>query len=272
MPAETFVIELVHQGLSRQRQFGADTVHHQRGLPRSAPILLSRLPGEPGAPTAVWEGSAVVAGGGAATFPAYGRGVAAGYRVRLTDGSLARPDLLTRVEVMIQYEARQDENIVNLRDVSLGTGLRPGVVAVGLATLTGPAPVGGVKVRLRSTDPSALAVPAEITVPAGNVAASFPAEALKPTGPVPPRLTASTLDGVNRHALVPVAAAPPALTKSVIVGGEGTTFAVALGRPPASPAGPRPEPRIYLTHTPAGSPDEPAGPAPGTRCTCSGRT
>ncbi len=173
--------------------------------------------------------------------------MAAGYRLELVDQGLSRPDLLTRVEVHIQYEARQDPAIVNLKTASLTGGLVPGGVASGMVELTGPAPAAGVKVRLRSSDPSVVSVPTEITVPAGKATATFAAQVLAASGPVPPRLTASTLDGVNRHALLPVRkpAVPP---KAVVIGPadqEATAYAVAVGRMATGPAAPRPTATVF---------------------------
>lgn len=250
-PPEQHEVDLVHQGLARQRQLQADTVHQQRGLPRGSRIAMERV-GE----SAVWEGLVDVDKVGTANFPAYGRGVAAGYRLELVNQNLSRPDLLTRVEVQIQYEARQDKAIVNMRAASLSGGLVPGSAASGLVELTGPAPQGGVKVRLRSSDPSTVSVPGEITVPAGQSTATFAAQVLKASGPVPPRLTASTLDGVNRHALVTVPKPAAPVASSATVAPDGTTYAVTLGRrAQTTPGTPPPGPTIYVTHTLAPDPD-----------------
>jgi hypothetical protein len=45
--------------------------------------------------------------------------VAAGYRLQLLDSSRAAPARMTRVEVLVHYEAFQDAAIVNLRSVTL---------------------------------------------------------------------------------------------------------------------------------------------------------
>ncbi len=258
-PSDLLLVRLVHEGLSRQQQLDADIVHYQRSLPRVVELDLVRQ-----GDTAIWQGAVSAAVSGALRFPALGRGVAAGYRLELGNQLASKPELLRKVEVRIQYDARQAEGTVNLRSVALSSGLRDGVAASGIIELTGVAPAGGTKVRLRSTDPATLKVPAEITVPGGATSATFSVEVLKPTGPIPPTLTASTLDGVSRHAIVSVPKAAKPLKSAVTVDGEGSAFAVALSRPPlASPTGPRSEPTLFVTHSPVNTPDAPAGEGPG---------
>jgi hypothetical protein len=52
--------------------------------------------------------------------------------------------------------------------------------AVYSVTLTEPAPAGGATIELASSDPGALAVPDQVTVPAGQLSATFTARALRP--------------------------------------------------------------------------------------------
>src|SRR5262249_38284355 len=132
----------------------------------------------------------------APNFPAYGRGLAAGWRFSLDDAVGAN---IRQIDLALKYESLQDSARVNLKRVEMATvGLRAGATVSGQVTLTGEAPAGGLTVQLSSTDPSVLLVPATVTVPAGSASTTFVATALQASGPRPPVLTVRTPDGVSR--------------------------------------------------------------------------
>lgn len=148
---------------------------------------------------------------------------------------------MTNLEVHINYQARQPSGTANLRAVTLTTALRVGATASALVRLSAPAPAPGFVVKLTSSDPSALAVPGQVLVPAGEVAVTAPVQVLKATSGVPPTLTAATADGVTRRALAPVSKKEPLVARSAVLGTlDGATYAVAVGRFPTG--GPRPGP------------------------------
>ncbi len=249
-PDQTFQIDLRHSGLGRQRQLGSGAEHSSVALPQSMSITMARQVDSDDVPLATWKGRVSVndpptpgqSADPRARFPAYGRGVAAGYRLTLTDWNGAAPARLTRIELGIDYEALQPPGTVNLSSVTLTGALRVGVTAVGRVRLTGPAPAGGTKVTLASSDPAALALPAAVVVPAGGAEVTFPVQVLKATGPVPPTLTAATADGVSRRASAPVSRAPALTASSRVLGsGPASTYPVAVVRVspgPKQPAAP----------------------------------
>jgi DNA-binding beta-propeller fold protein YncE len=97
-------------------------------------------------------------------------------------------------------------------------------------------------------------------VSAGATAVTAPVQVLKTTGPIPPTLTAATLDGVTRRALAPVSNAEPLVAKSAVLGtADGATYAVAVGRFPTGPGGPRPTPTVLVSRTAPFFPEEPIG-------------
>ncbi len=102
--------------------------------------------------------------------------------------------------------------------------------------LSGAAPVGGVKVAVSSSDPSAI-TPSAVVVPAGQLSVSFTVQ----TSPVSAQKIASilcTLNGVTKASTLTIT--PPSLVSlsinpSNIVGGNGTNGVVTLSGP--APAG-----------------------------------
>ncbi len=265
-PDQTFQIDLRHSGLGRQLELGSGTEHVAVALPQSMSITMQREPDQDGQPLATWKGRVSVndpPGPGQsadprARFPAYGRGVAGGYRLTLTDWAAAAPNLLTRIEVGIDYEALQPKGTVNLSSVTLTTALRVGVTAMGRVRLTGAAPAGGTKVLLASTDPAALAVPAVVLVPPGSAETTFPVQVLKVTGPVPPTLSAATVDGVSRRASAPVSRAPALAASSRVLGdGPASTYPVAVIRVPSGPKQPA-APMVLAGRTGQVDPADPA--------------
>lgn len=275
-PADTFEIDLRHSGLARQLQLATGAEHLSVALPQSMSITMRREPDQGGVPRATWKGAVSVndpAGPGQskdprARFPAYGRGVAAGYRLTLTDWNLAAPTRLTRIEVGIDYEAIQPTGTVNLSSVTLTGALRVGITAVGRVRLTGAAPAGGTVVKLSSSDPGALAVPTTVTVLAGSTETTFPVQVLKTTGPVAPTLSAATADGVTRRASAPVATAPAlAATAKVLGSGPASTYPIAIVRVPPGPKQP-PAPLVLAGRTGEVDPADPsADPVVGTQST-----
>lgn len=268
-PGQAYQVELRHSGLSRQRQLENAAEHRLTGLPLPMSFPLRRAVVD-GVPQSYWEGqisvNPPVAPGTPtpdprAVLPAYGRGVAAGYRLFLADWNLAAPDAMTRLEVHIHYEARKPPGSPSVQTVALASTLRVGASGSARVELDGPAPAGGTLVKLRSSDPTTVSMPAQALVPAGQRVATVPVTVLKPTGPVPPTLSASTPDGVSRQGLAPVAAAAPIVPTTTVLGSateEATAYAVAVGRMSMGAGGPRPAATVFASRTPLMFSEEPA--------------
>ncbi len=62
---------------------------------------------------------------------------------------------------------------------------------VGVVSVTKPAPAGGLKIAIASSNPSVLGVPANVTVPAGKLSASFTVTAAKVSNAVNVSVTAT---------------------------------------------------------------------------------
>lgn len=254
-PATQFPVELTHGGLGRQDPLGQLVTHSEHGLPIAIPVTMKRQP-----ESSVWMGRVEVESGNEVNLPAYGRGVAAGMRLQLSDAIGAAPDLMTKVSIEIVYEGLQPKGTVNLRRATLTSVTRPGLTAIGTVELTGAAPAEGLPVRLRSTDPATLKVPSQIVVPADSRSMSFPVEVLKPSTAIPPTLLVSSPDGVSRRLFAPVPAAPKPLTSSTTIGPDsaGSVYALAVATVPL-PGSVAPRPVVFATRTAGETPADTAG-------------
>lgn len=134
-------------------------------------------------------------------FPPYGRGVAGGWHVSRAPGDISELPPVSAIEVEVFYEGIVPDGTASLRSVAFAAaGLRVAGEVPVTVTLTGPAGPAGVKVELASSDPATISLPPAVLVPAGKATASALATVLKPTGGLPPTLTARTADGVTRRA------------------------------------------------------------------------
>ena len=109
-----------------------------------------------------------------------------------------------------------------------------GSPSTGTVSLTGAAPSGGAVVTLTSSNPTAVSVPASLTVPAGSSSAQFTATTSAVAATTPVTITASNA-GVNRATNLTVnAVAAPATLSAVamnpasLTGGASSTGTVTL--------------------------------------------
>jgi hypothetical protein len=119
----------------------------------------------------------------------------------------------------------------------------------GVIVLHNPAPAGGVKFTVKSSNPNAAKVPTTVTVPAGATRATFDITAGSVTASTPVRLTVETADPDNSEQRRPVLWIDPAITppgaatlKSLALGpntvaGGKTTKATITLTAPAGPGG-----------------------------------
>ncbi len=109
------------------------------------------------------------------------------------------------------------------------TSVTGGSVAAGTATLTGPAPSGGVVVTLTSSNTSAATVPASVTVPAGASAGLFTVTTLAVGSTATSTITA-TYSGTSRTTTLTVTSSPsPVITTSALaVGTVGVAYSQTL--------------------------------------------
>ncbi len=117
------------------------------------------------------------------------------------------------------------------------TSLESGATGTGTVTISGAAPASGLVVSLSLLDPSAATVPPSVTVPAGQVSASFAVNGAVVSTPVSTTLSATSL-GVTRTAALVVGPHPIAaftLSPAQIVAGLSVTATVSLRSP--APAG-----------------------------------
>lgn len=107
--------------------------------------------------------------------------------------------------------------------------------ATGTIHLSADAPSGGEVVNLVSSQPSIVAVPATVTVPAGSNSAAFPI-ATRPTPANTSAVITASASGINTSATLAVKAPTPALvdfSPALVVGGKSTAARVALNGPAA---------------------------------------
>jgi hypothetical protein len=261
---------LAHQGFSFQQDLGG-TLHSLTALPASVTLDLTQqtseptedLPGEPkpycvGTITRIEPQPSDDLEAPEPNFPAYGRGLAAGWRFSL--GSPVGANI-QQIDLELFYETLHDSAKVSLKRVEMATlGLRAGATATGRVTLSAEAPAGGLQVNLGSSDPAVLQVPASLTVPAGESSATFVATALQASGPRPPILTVGTPDGANRRALIEVVKAVPPSKNTVVLGQAGADGKVeSLAVLPAAGTAPA---RVIATLGPATV--DPVGPVVAT--------
>ncbi|GAA3619478.1 hypothetical protein [Microlunatus ginsengisoli] len=269
--ARTVPVTLTHQGFSSQLDLNG-ALHTQSALPATLGVVCvqAQTDGtetqEPiGLDYAVGSRDRtppeIPAGGlePEPTFPAYGRGVVAGWRLVLgLDSAQLDPSTITMIEVELRHESLQEKQIVNLLRVELATqGLAAGSSAPGRVTLTGEAPTGGLQVLLSSSDPAVLQVPSGVLVPAGERTANFSVKALKASGTSAVRIAARTADGVSRRARIPVRPAlPPAVSRRVL-GGAGVGAANCVVLVPGTGSAPD---RLLVTVSPPKPSEAPSGP------------
>ena len=163
----------------------------------------------------------------ALNFPAYGRGVAASYVLRLRDASVANFLGVDKIIVGIHYDGLGRRGSPSLLSVQHpGAALVPGSTVMGWVVLTEPAPDGGLRVTLTSGDPQTLRVARAVNVAARASTAQFAIDVLRPTGPIPPTLTVTSPDGATRRARVHVPApAAPAVDRRDL--GDGAVLGIA---------------------------------------------
>jgi len=97
-----------------------------------------------------------------------------------------------------------------------------GTPVTGRATLTAAAATGGVSVTLSSDDPAAATVPANVVVPAGATASSFPITMLPVQGPHSALIIGSAGTVTTYAILDVVRALPVAGSIAIIPGGTGS--------------------------------------------------
>ena len=118
-----------------------------------------------------------------------------------------------------------------LAQVSFPGNVAGGTPATGTVTLSAAAPAGGASVALSSANPSLAAVPASVTVPAGQTSASFTATTAPVTQTTAVNISAS-LNGttVNTNLFLIVSSAVSSLTLSPnpVTGGTSSTATVTL--------------------------------------------
>ncbi len=268
-----FNVHLVHQGFSAQRDLRGKE-HSLTALPALIDIRLQQTTtagteGSPDVGNLYCEGEKVRTEPTAPnpgeepepTLEAYGRGLAAGWRFELQnlvmDNGERIADHIRRIDIDILYETLQDSAIVNVRRVEMATsGLRAGGTARGRITLTGKAPANGLEVKLASSDPSILQVPAAVVVPPGQTTTEFAATALKDSAGDAPTLTVRTADGATRRARIPVAKAVPPSANQVRLGPAAEGMINCVTVLPA--AGPQAPARVLASMS---RPVDPAGPA-----------
>jgi LmbE family N-acetylglucosaminyl deacetylase len=111
--------------------------------------------------------------------------------------------------------------------------------AQGTVTLASAAPAGGLSVPLSSSNPAAAQVPANVTVPAGALTASFPVSTSN-VGASTTLTLSATIDGATRTATLVVSPSPAsaiaalALSASSVTGGASATGTVTLNGPAPS--------------------------------------
>jgi uncharacterized delta-60 repeat protein len=81
--------------------------------------------------------------------------------------------------------------------------IQGGMTGTGTVMLTGPAPAGGIVVKLESSNPAVASVPASVTIPAGATTATFPVTTQAVTTQTTVRITAS-VEGANNGIVITV--------------------------------------------------------------------
>ncbi len=211
-----------HSGISRQRRLDGSS-YPQHLLPATVEVKLTRP--DPDQQPDVWFGAmrfsdppdpqspAGRAGqevGLPKDFPLWGRGAAAGWRMTFKDASAPVLTDLRGFELEIEYDGFAPTGSVSLLRVDQPTAaLVPGRTVPARAVLTGPAPAGGTRLTLASSNTAAIKLPGAVVVPEGAASVAIPVQVLGPSGIDPTAITATSPDGFSRRAVVPVPVSTP---------------------------------------------------------------
>ena len=213
--SSSFAVTLTHGGIARQRVLGTGAVRDQTLLPAALTIPVTRT--APGFHT----GRVAANEDDPGTLAPYGRAAAAAYRLEIDPAALDLATLET-LEVKLLCQAFSPLATVTLRQVDHPpVAVRAGAKAHATITLTAPAPAGGTKLTLASSDPLTVRVAPDVTVAAGETSAAVALEALKVSGPVPPQLSVTAPDGTVRRAFVGVGPPLGVVTRVIEPGAVG---------------------------------------------------